>query len=80
MKSKKSKFFFLQNLGPKIIQNDVIWSQEYKKCVFLTTKKNFKIFRFLDLENFQNFFKILVKILNFLNNFLQKVENFSPFS
>ena len=37
--SKKIEIFFLQNLGPKIIQNDVIWSQEYKKCVFLTRKK-----------------------------------------
>ena len=43
-------------------------------------KIDFKIFRFLDLENFQKFFKILVKILNFLNIFLQKVAIFSPFS
>ena len=31
--------FFLQNLGPKITQNDVIWSQAYRKMVFLTIKK-----------------------------------------
>ena len=38
LKSKKSKIF-LQNLGPKIIRSDVIWSQEFRKMVFLTIKK-----------------------------------------
>ena len=64
---KNSKFFF-SILGQKTMQIDVIWSQEYGKIVFLSKKKNFKKFRFLDLENFQKFFK---KMLNFFIFFFQ---------
>ena len=53
---KNSKIIF-SILGLKIIQIDLIWSQGYGKTVFWR-KTKFKKFRFLYLENFQNFFKI----------------------
>ena len=38
---------------------------------FLSRKINFEIFRFLNLEKFQKFFKFEVKIWNFLTIFLK---------
>ena len=67
--SSKIEKFLVLIFAVKTVQIDLILSQGERETVF-RPKNDFEIFRFSDLENFQKFFKILVKILNFFNNFL----------
>ena len=69
-KSKKNQIFFFRFWVKKLCRSMYFGLRSTGKH-FFCPKLNFKIFRYLDLENFQKFFK---KMLNFFNIFFKNLK------